>query len=386
MESSVKFLTILGSTGSIGENALRVVEAYPERFTVVGLSAHSNADRLIEQARRFHPVIVNIGDESNFEAVKSALASEDIQVSAGRTGLLELAARDDISLLLNAIVGVPGMEPTIRAVQSGTDVALSNKESLVMAGSLISRLMEEYSTALYPVDSEHSAVWQCLVGENLSEVRRIILTASGGPFRTIPRTQFPEITVTEALNHPNWDMGKKITIDSATMMNKGFEVIEAHWLFNIPPAFIDILVHPQSIIHSMVEFADGSMKAQLGVPDMKIPIQYALLYPEHAPAEWERLDLTSMEELTFEPPDTEKFQCLKLAYTALEQGGTLPVVLNVANDAAVYAFLREQIQFQEIPELVWEAMESHDLIQEPALEDIIATEQWTKEFLKHKLL
>ncbi|MBS1271542.1 MAG: 1-deoxy-D-xylulose 5-phosphate reductoisomerase [Candidatus Marinimicrobia bacterium] len=385
MESPIKLLTILGSTGSIGENALRVVEAHRERFSIVGLSAHSNAERLIEQARRFHPRIVNIGDESKLDEVKSALAPESIQVTAGRIGLLELASRDDATLLLNAIVGVPGMEPTIQAVESGIDVALSNKESLVMAGDLIRRLMEEHSAALNPVDSEHSAIWQCLAGEKLEEVRRIILTASGGPFRNMPKSEFSKITVHDALNHPNWDMGNKITIDSATMMNKGFEVIEAHWLFNLPLQRINILVHPQSIIHSLVEFVDGSIKAQLGVPDMKVPIQYALLYPEHASADWKRLDLTSLGELTFEKPDYDKFRCLELAFTALKHGGTLPVVLNVANDTAVYAFLREQIRFPEIPELVSAAMDAHASIQDPALDDILETERWTKEFLQPKL-
>jgi len=385
MEHPIKRLTILGSTGSIGENALRVVRAHQEKFALVGLSAHSNYQRLIEQAKEFHPVVVCIVDEQCAERVKDALSDTGIKMYAGRSGLLELAARDDANLMLNGLVGTPGMEPTITAIENGIDVALSNKESLVMAGDLINRLLDEHEVDLFPVDSEHSAIWQCLIGEEMSQVRRLILTGSGGPFRTTPREQFNQLTVEEALNHPNWKMGNKITIDSATMMNKGLEVIEAHWLFEIAPDAIDIVVHPQSIIHSMVEFVDGSVKAQLGVPDMKVPIQYALLYPEHAPADWERLDLASLGQLTFEEPDLEKFRSIALAYRSLEKGGSSPAVLNVANETAVYAFLDRKISFDQIPVLVEEAMENHEHIAHPSLEDLLELEEWTKSFISAKL-
>ncbi|MCF7804615.1 MAG: 1-deoxy-D-xylulose-5-phosphate reductoisomerase [Candidatus Marinimicrobia bacterium] len=381
----MKFLTILGSTGSIGVSALKVVDAHPDRFRVTGLSAYSNAELLAEQARQYQPDVVCLVNESKLPELRDALAAENIEILGGRIGLLELAARDDATLVLNAIVGSPGMEPTIRAIEAGTDVALSNKESLVMAGDLIRRKLAEHDVALYPVDSEHSAIWQCLRGEQLSEVNKIILTASGGPFLNTPARDFKTLTVSQALDHPNWNMGKKITIDSATMMNKGLEVIEAHWLFDIPPDRIEVLVHPQSIIHSMVEFADGSVKAQLGIPDMKVPIQYALLYPEHAPPRWDTLDLASLGQLTFEAADTEKFRSIELAYKALQEGGTLPAVLNVANEVAVYAFLDEKIGFTDIPELVEQALEAHDTTLHPSLEVILETEQWTKAFIEPKL-
>ncbi len=385
MEHTIKRLTILGSTGSIGENALRVVRTHSEKFKLIGLSANSNYKRLIEQAKEFHPLAVCIAREQYATAVREALSDTAIEIYSGRSGLLELSARNDATLMLNGLVGTPGMEPTIAAIQNGIDVALSNKESLVMAGDLINRLLEKHQVNLFPVDSEHSAIWQCLVGEERSQIRRLILTGSGGPFRTTPREQFNQLTVEEALNHPNWKMGHKITIDSATMMNKGLEVIEAHWLFDIEASSIDIVVHPQSIIHSMVEFVDGSVKAQLGVPDMKVPIQYALLYPEHAPANWERLDLASLGQLTFESPDLEKFRSIALAYQALRAGGSAPAVLNVANESAVYAFLDKQIHFDQIPEMVEAAMENHEYIAHPSLDNLLALEQWTKSFISTKL-
>jgi len=385
LEHTIKKLTILGSTGSIGENALRVVRAHQEKFDLIGISAHSNYQRLIEQAREFHPRAVCIANEQYAESVKEALADTEIEIYNGRTGLLELAARDDANLLLNGLVGTPGMEPTITAIEHGVYVALSNKESLVMAGDLINRSLAKHKVKLFPVDSEHSAIWQCLVGEDSSQIRRLILTGSGGPFRTTPMEQFNQLTVEEALNHPNWNMGNKITIDSATMMNKGLEVIEAHWLFDIAPDAIDIVVHPQSIIHSMVEFVDGSVKAQLGVPDMKVPIQYALMYPEHAPADWERLDLASLGQLTFEEPDLEKFRSIALAYKSLDSGGSSPAVLNVANETAVYAFLDRKISFDQIPVLVEEAIENHEHVAHPSLENLLELEEWTKSFISAKL-
>lgn len=373
-------LSVLGSTGSIGVNALNVVRSYPDHFRMKYLSAYSQADLLIAQANEFKPDAVAIGDEQQYDTVRSALPN--IEVLKGREGLLEIAGRGDVSLMLNGIVGSAGMEPTIRSIQAGIDVALSNKESLVMAGDLINRLLTEKGVKLLPVDSEHSAIWQCLVGESATDIKRLVITGSGGPFRTLPSDQFGNISVEQALKHPNWAMGKKITIDSATMMNKGLEVIEAHWLFHLPVEKIDIVIHPQSIIHSMVEFVDGSVKAQLGLPDMKIPIQYALSYPRHLPQNWEQLDLAEIGSLTFEKPDYEKFRCLQLAFDALEAGGSQPVVMNVANEEAVYRFLNGEIPFTAIPEMITKAMNAHDFLEHPGLDDILALEKWTQAFIK----
>jgi 1-deoxy-D-xylulose-5-phosphate reductoisomerase len=274
------------------------------------------------------------------------------------------------------------MEPTINSINAGVDVALSNKESLVMAGDLINSMLEEKKVNLFPVDSEHSAIWQCLVGEAPEDVKRLVITGSGGPFRTTDKVAFKEITVAQALKHPNWAMGRKITIDSATMMNKGLEVIEAYWLFDLPADKIDIVIHPQSIIHSMVEFVDGSVKAQMGLPDMKIPIQYALTYPQHFPQAWEQLDLARIGTLTFEEPDFDKFECLQLAFDALTGGGSLPVVLNVANEIAVHRFLDGEIPFTAIPELITKAMDAHDFLEHPNLDDILALEKWTQTYTR----
>ena len=301
MSSKTKNISVLGATGSIGVNALNVVRSYPDLYRIKYLSAHSQADLLIEQAQEFLPHAVSIGDSDQYDKVKNALPG--VEVLQGRTGLLELAARDDVDTMLNGLVGSAGMEPTIKSIQAGVDIALSNKESLVMAGDFINSLLKEYKVNLFPIDSEHSAIWQCLIGEAPEDVKRLVVTGSGGPFRTLPVASFNNITVAQALKHPNWAMGRKITIDSATMMNKGLEVIEARWLFHLPAEKIDIVVHPQSIIHSMVEFLDGSVKAQLGIPDMKIPIQYALSYPRHLKQDWEQLDLAKIGTLTFEEPD-----------------------------------------------------------------------------------
>jgi len=380
MHNSTRQLSVLGSTGSIGVNALNVVRSFPDQFKLKYLSAHSQADLLIEQAREFSPNSVVIGDSALFDKVSQALPS--IEVLTGREGLLELAGRDDVDTMLNGIVGSAGMEPTIRCIEAGVDVALSNKESLVMAGDLINKLLAEKGVNLFPVDSEHSAIWQCLTGEAPEDIKRLIVTGSGGPFRTTLESDFKDITVAQALKHPNWAMGRKITIDSATLMNKGLEVIEAYWLFNLPVEKIDIVIHPQSIIHSMVEFVDGSVKAQMGLPDMKIPIQYALSYPRHFPQAWEQLDLTEIGTLTFEKPDFNKFKCLQLAFDALDGGGSLPVVLNVANEEAVYRFLAGEIPFTAIPELITKAMDSHDFLEHPSLDDILALEKWTHAFIK----
>ncbi len=375
-----KKLSILGSTGSIGENTLLVADNLGEQIDILYLSANRNVERLIEQAQKYYPKTVAIVDEEAGKKVTSALNGQ-IEVLTGREGLLELAGRDDVDIVLNGLVGSAGMEPTLRSVEAGVDVALSNKESLVMAGSIINEAKQKSGAKIFPVDSEHSAIWQCLAGEDMADVRKIILTGSGGPFRTKNVETFINITPKEALNHPNWDMGNKITIDSATMMNKGLEVIETYWLFGLKADEIDIVVHPQSIIHSMVEFADRSIKAQLGVPDMKIPIQYALTYPRHSAAQWEELDFIKTGQLTFEAPDLEKFPCIKLAYEALRAGGSTPAVLNVANEQAVYNFLDGEIKFTDIPAIIEKACAEHHYIAEPTLEDLLELEIWATDFV-----
>ncbi|HCN23994.1 MAG TPA: 1-deoxy-D-xylulose-5-phosphate reductoisomerase [Candidatus Marinimicrobia bacterium] len=378
-----KRISILGSTGSIGRNTLNVIDSLHGEIEVIYITARKNADVLVQQALKYRPSAVGVIDKEAAKIVENRLAGEKINILAGRSGLLEIAARDDVDIMFNGLVGSSGMEPTLSALHAGVDVALSNKESLVMAGDLINREKLKTGTTLFPVDSEHSAIWQCLVGEKLDDVRRIILTGSGGPFRKRDLNTLSDVTVEEALNHPNWDMGDKITIDSATMMNKGLEVIEAHWLFGLEANQIDIIVHPQSIIHSMVEFNDSSVKAQLGVPDMKIPIQYALTYPDHYPADWESLDLPAIGELTFEKPNLEKFPCIQLAYNALRAGGTTTAVLNVANDNAVYNFLDGKIKFTDIHQIIEKACEDHEWIESPNLEDLLNLELWTTEFVKN---
>jgi len=375
-----KKLSILGSTGSIGENTLLVADNLGEQIDILYLSANRNVERLIDQAQNYHPKAVAIVDEEAGKEVTGALNNQ-IEVLTGREGLLELAGRDDVDIVMNGLVGSAGMEPTLRSVEAGVDVALSNKESLVMAGSIINEAKQRSGAKIFPVDSEHSAIWQCLAGEDMADVRKIILTGSGGPFRTKNVETFINITPKEALNHPNWDMGNKITIDSATMMNKGLEVIETYWLFGLKADEIDIVVHPQSIIHSMVEFADRSIKAQLGVPDMKIPIQYALTYPRHSAAQWEELDFIKTGQLTFEAPDLEKFPCIKLAYESLRAGGSTPAVLNVANEQAVYNFLDGEIKFTEIPAIIEKACAEHHYIAEPTLEDLLELEIWATNFV-----
>ena len=380
-----KKVSILGSTGSIGVNTLSVIDTFKEEFEVVYLSTFQNNKMIIEQAKKYKPKAVVIVDDSYAEDVKGSLSEEDIEILIGRDGLLEISKRDDIDLLMNGLVGSAGMEPTINALNANVDVALSNKESMVMAGDLINKTMNKTGTKIYPVDSEHSAIWQCLVGENINDVKRIILTGSGGPFRKRDVNTFSEISLKEALNHPNWSMGKKITIDSATMMNKGLEVIEARWLFNLQINQIDILIHPQSIIHSMVEFNDRSIKAQLGIPDMKVPIQYALTYPTHALSEWEELDLVKIGNLTFEEKDIEKFPCIELAYEAMRVGGSAPAVLNVANDNAVYSFLNKRIKFTDIPVIIEKACNAHALIKNPSLEELLELELWTHDFVMNEV-
>ncbi|MEA1882362.1 MAG: 1-deoxy-D-xylulose-5-phosphate reductoisomerase [Candidatus Marinimicrobia bacterium] len=378
----MKKLSILGSTGSIGVNGLRVINNLGDEFDVTALSANKNGKLLVEQAKKYHPNTIAIIDSEAAEYVQSALKNTNTTILTGREGLLDLASLTDVDILLNGLVGSSGMEPTMNAVKSGVDVALSNKESLVMAGDIIEREKLKSGAQVFPVDSEHSAIWQCLAGESMEDVERIILTGSGGPFRGRDLETFQDVTPPDALKHPNWDMGRKITIDSATMMNKGLEVIETRWLFGLGAENIDIVIHPQSIIHSMVEFKDKSVKAQLGVPDMKVPIQYALMYPRHAPAKWETLDLVKLGSLTFEAPDLERFPCIQLAYEALKQGGSTPAVLNVANEESVYRFLDGEIGFMEIPEIVERTCESHEWIEHPSLDDLFRLEIWVTDFVK----
>ena len=381
----MKNIGILGSTGSMGTQTLKVIDQYPEKFNVKYLSCNQNIQLLIEQTKKYTPDTICIINENKIEELKTALNNTNVKIISGRSALLELASRDDLDLMMNALVGSAGMEPTICALDAQVDVALSNKESMVMAGNIINKILEKKSASLFPVDSEHSAIWQCMTGEKKEEINKIILTGSGGPFRKKSIEDFKNIKREDALQHPNWKMGSKITIDSASMMNKGLEVIEAYWLFNLKYDQIDIIVHPQSIIHSMVEFQDGSIKAQLGLPDMKIPIQYALTYPNHLKSTWENLDFTKINALTFEKPDLNKFPCIRLAYDSLKEGGTFPVVLNKANDEVVHAFLNEMIQFTDIPKLIEEALESHDYVNDPDLEIISEISQWTTNFIHDKI-
>jgi len=371
-----KRISILGSTGSIGVNALKVVDHLSAELEVIYLSANTNSQLLIQQAKRFKPRAVAIVDSDAYLKVKKELSNNMVEVLQGRDGLLNLASRNNVDIMLNGLVGAGGMEVTLNSISAGVDVALSNKESLVMAGDIIHSAMKKSGAKLFPVDSEHSAIWQCMVGEDLNDIRSLILTGSGGPFRNRPLDTFEEISIEEALNHPNWDMGKKITIDSATMMNKGLEVIEAFWLFSFNHKDIKIVIHPQSIIHSMIEMQDGSVKAQLGVPDMKVPIQYALTHPRHLSAPWEQLDFINCGDLTFEQPDYDKFPCISLAFKALKNLGTAPAVLNLSNDYAVRRFLDKEIKFTDIPKINERVMDSHNWIEHPNLADLQDLDSW----------
>ncbi len=369
MENRKTHIAILGSTGSIGTQALDVIAANPERFTVEVLTAQSNADLLIQQALQFKPNCVVIGDEAKYQHVKDALWSADVKVFAGKEALAQVVEAESIDIVLTALVGFAGLEPTIRAIKAGKHIALANKETLVVAGELVTSLAKEYSVNIYPVDSEHSAIFQCMAGEWHNPIEKIYLTASGGPFRGKSLEELAKVTKAQALKHPNWDMGAKITIDSASLMNKGLEVIEAKWLFHLKPEQIDVIVHPQSIIHSIVQFTDGSMKAQMGLPDMKLPIQYALAYPERIYADFPRFDFLKYPALTFEQPDRKSFRCLDLAFKAMHTGGNAPCVLNGANEIAVKLFLEEKITFLQIPEVVEHALNTVPFIEKPSLED-----------------
>jgi len=373
-----KGLAILGSTGSIGCQALDVVRAHPGEFEVEVLSAQNNAPLLIRQAIEFQPNAVVIGNESLYQKVREALDPHPIKVFAGKNALKEISEFEGIDMVLTAMVGVAGLEPTIAAINAGKQIALANKETLVVAGSLITRLAREKGVNIYPVDSEHSAIFQCLAGEFQNPIEKIYLTASGGPFRGKKRDFLETVKKEEALKHPNWDMGCKITIDSATMMNKGLEVIEAKWLFGLKPQQIKVIVHPQSIIHSLVQFTDGSIKAQMGLPDMKLPILYALSYPHRLKTEFPRFDFMDFPQLTFEAPDTDSFPNLNLAYQAMEKGGNMPCILNAANEVAVAAFLKDKVGFLQMSDVIAGCMQKIDYLNEPNLQDFLNTDAETR--------
>ena len=377
---SIKRIAILGSTGSIGTQALDVIEANPDIFSVEVLTAQNNADLLIEQAIKFKPKVVVIGNEALKDKVTSALASLPIQVYTGDAALVSVVESDTIDMVLTAMVGYAGLLPTIHAIKAGKNIALANKETLVVAGELITNLAKENNVSIYPVDSEHSAIFQCLAGEENNPIEKIILTASGGPFRGKDRDFLSAVTKQQALKHPNWSMGAKITIDSATLMNKGLEVIEAKWLFDLTASQIDVIVHPQSIIHSMVQFEDGSMKAQMGLPDMKLPIQYALHYPYRLKSSFPRFDFAAYPSLTFEKPDLETFRNLAVAYQALEKGGNAACIVNAANEIAVEAFLCDKISFLEISDVIIECVAKISYIQNPAYLDYVDTNEATRRF------
>ncbi|QJX45809.1 1-deoxy-D-xylulose-5-phosphate reductoisomerase [Hymenobacter taeanensis] len=378
-DSFPKRVTLLGSTGSIGTQALDVIRSQPGKFTVTALSAHSNAELLIQQAQEFRPAAVVIGDEAKYKTVKAALASQpETEVLAGSAALADVAGRDDVDVVLTAMVGYAGLLPTVRAIRAGKTIALANKETLVVAGQLITELVKEYGVGLYPVDSEHSAIFQCLVGEEQNLIEKIILTASGGPFRGRSREQLAQVTKAQALKHPNWDMGAKITIDSASLMNKGLEVIEAKWLFGLRNEQIDVVVHPQSIIHSLVQFEDGSLKAQLGLPDMKLPIQYALGYPQRLPNTFPRFSFLDYPQLTFEQADTTAFRNLALAFEAMGRAGNAPCVLNAANEIAVAAFLRDEIGFLQMSDVVETSLARVSYLAAPSLDDYVQTDHETR--------
>ncbi len=377
-----KRISILGSTGSIGVNALKVASHLKDEIDVVYLSANKNSSLLLNQIKTFQPRAVCVVDKMAYKKVKEDLISLDVEILIGREGLLELSKRGDVDILLNGLVGAAGMEPTLFAIEAGIDVALSNKESLVMAGDIITKAMKRSGAKIFPVDSEHSAIWQCMAGENSKDIDSIILTGSGGPFRKRALHTFKNITLEEALKHPNWDMGNKITIDSATMMNKGLEVIEAYWLFGIAPQKIKIIIHPQSIIHSMIVMQDGSIKAQMGVPDMKVPIQYALTYPRHVKAPWEQLDFFNCSDLTFEEPDLARFPSIDLAFKALNKLGSSAAALNLANDYSVYRFLKQEIKFSDIPIINDSALQNHPWIDNPTLTDLSDLDTWIQEHVK----
>jgi 1-deoxy-D-xylulose-5-phosphate reductoisomerase len=372
-------IAILGSTGSIGTQALEVIRQHPDKLDVEVLTAHSNSQLLIRQALEFMPNAVVISNESMYQRVFEALDPYDIKVYSGAASMEQIVEMESVDMVLVALVGWSGLKPTLRAIEAGKPIALANKETLVVAGEMVTKLALEKGVNIYPVDSEHSAIFQCLAGEFHNPVEKIILTASGGPFRGMTRDQLLRVTKDQALKHPNWNMGCKVTIDSATLMNKGLEVIEAKWLFNMDIPQIEVVVHPQSIIHSMVQFADGSIKAQMGMPDMRLPIQYALTYPHRVASQFPKFSFDQCLQFTFEKPDKENFRCLNLAYEAIRVGGNMSCIMNAADEVAVHAFLREEITFLQIPELIEQCMSKVSIINNPSLSDYEATDTESRE-------
>jgi 1-deoxy-D-xylulose-5-phosphate reductoisomerase len=378
----MKKLLVLGSTGSIGVNTLQIVEEFPEQFSIEALTVESNIDLLENQIEKFNPKIVVVVNENKAAELKKRINNK-CEILYGEDSLIDITKQCDYDILVSALVGFAGLAPTIEGIKKKKRIALANKETLVVAGELINNLSNEHSTEIIPVDSEHSAIFQCLIGENKYYIEKLILTASGGPFLNKSSEELRNVTVEEALNHPNWEMGSKITIDSATMMNKGLEVIEAHWLFNLPKDKIEVVIHPQSIIHSMVEFIDGSIKAQLSLPDMKLPIQYALTYPERLKSQFVETNFPKLRELNFYEPDLEKFKCLDLAFKAMEQGGTATCILNAANEIAVKKFLSSEINFIQIPEIINRTMDKIENKSLPDLETIFECDRHTREYLNN---
>lgn len=381
----MKQIAILGSTGSIGTQTLDVVRQHPSEFSVYALSAHRSLDLLIQQALEFNPAVVCIADEHLYQPLREALSDLPIKVMAGEKAIAEMVTMPAIDVVVAAMVGYAGLRPTIEAIKAKKTIALANKETLVVAGEIICRLAKRHQVSILPVDSEHSAIFQCLVGEDMHSVEKLLLTASGGPFRTFTYEQMLHVTAAQALQHPNWEMGAKITIDSASMMNKGFEVIEARWLFDIPVEKIQVLVHPQSVIHSAVQFVDGSVKAQLGTPDMRIPIQYALTYPARWLSDVPRLDLFAVKQLTFEEPDMQRFPNLRLAYEAMEKGGNMPCILNAANEVVNLAFREGKCGFLQMSEVIEQTMGTTSFITDPTYEDYVQTDKEARKIAKELL-
>lgn len=381
----MKRISILGSTGSIGTNCLNVIESQQGEFQVNYLTNYKNIQLLFEQAEKFRPNAVAIFENDKVAEYLPRFKKIGVEVYTGFEGILEVSRKEDVDILVNALVGAVGLQPTLNAIRKNVRIALANKETLVIGGRFVMEKARQEGAEIIPIDSEHSALLQCIAGEDSEKIKCVYLTASGGPFREFSSDDFSNVTVEQALNHPNWNMGQKVTIDSATLMNKGLEVIEAHWLFNLKPAEIQVVIHPQSIIHSMVEFADGSIKAQLGVPDMRIPIQYALTYPKRLSADFPRLDFLTLKELTFEQPNFEKFRCLKLSYQALETGGAAPAVLNAANEVAVNLFLTRKIGFEEIPQIVEKALTNCKFNNCDKVEDLLQYDKLTRDYVLNEL-
>lgn len=373
MDNQIKNIAILGSTGSIGTQTLDIIEEYPQKFRACVLTAGKNWELLAKQARKFLPEKVVIADQAAYPLLKDALSDLPVKVEQGPQAIADSTTLPEVDVVVTAMVGYSGLIPTVAAINAGKTIALANKETLVVAGEVITSMLKNSPSEIVPVDSEHSAIFQCLVGEKTSQARKILLTASGGPFRKLTKSQLENVTVADALNHPNWDMGAKVTIDSASMMNKGFEMIEAHWLFCCPADRIEVVVHPQSIVHSMVEFNDGSIKAQLGVPDMHLPIRYALGYPDRLTTDKPGLTLSQYANLTFEAPDYDKFPLLSYAFEAIRNGGNMPCILNAANERGVAAFLSGRIKFTDMPRIAYATMEKAPFISSPTLEDLIST-------------